>query len=85
MSKCCDGIFVPFVNVNCLAVTAHKPLIAKNTQLAPRSLNHIAGQCSETLQSTGFVEINHYYRPAGLPRERQPWLASVWRRSDHRF
>lgn len=28
----------------------------------------------------GFVELNHYYRPAGLPRERQPWLASVWRR-----
>ena len=28
----------------------------------------------------GFVELMHYYRPAGLPRERQPWLASVWRR-----
>ena len=28
----------------------------------------------------GFVELRHYYRPAGLPRERQPWLASVWRR-----
>ena len=28
----------------------------------------------------GFVELNHYYRPAGVPRERQPWLASVWRR-----
>ena len=23
-----------------------------------------------------------YYRPAGLPREQQPWLASVWRRAD---
>ncbi|MGE8636583.1 MAG: SAM-dependent methyltransferase, partial [Achromobacter piechaudii] len=22
----------------------------------------------------------HYYRPDGLPREQQPWLASVWRR-----
>ena len=30
--------------------------------------------------STGFVELHHYYRPAGLPREQQPWLASVWRR-----
>ena len=29
----------------------------------------------------GFVELEHYYRPAGLPREQQPWLASVWRRS----
>ena len=28
----------------------------------------------------GFVELEHYYRPAGLPREQQPWLASVWRR-----
>jgi hypothetical protein len=29
----------------------------------------------------GFVELDHYYRPAGLPRERQPWLATVWRRA----
>ena len=28
----------------------------------------------------GFVELSHYYRPAGVLRERQPWLASVWRR-----
>jgi len=28
----------------------------------------------------GFVELDHYYRPPGLPRERQPWLASVWRK-----
>jgi SAM-dependent methyltransferase len=28
----------------------------------------------------GFVELCHYYRPAGLPREQQPWLASVWRK-----
>ncbi len=27
----------------------------------------------------GFVEIEHYYRPEGLPREQQPWLATVWR------
>jgi SAM-dependent methyltransferase len=32
------------------------------------------------LSAARFVEINHYYRPAGLPREKQPWLASVWRR-----
>lgn len=32
------------------------------------------------LSAAGFVEVDHYYRPAGLPRERQPWLASVWRR-----
>jgi len=28
----------------------------------------------------GFVEVDHYYRPAGLPRDRQPWLATVWRK-----
>ncbi len=27
----------------------------------------------------GFTELIHYYRPEGLPREQQPWLASVWR------
>jgi len=32
------------------------------------------------LQAAGFVELEHYYRPAGLAREQQPWLASVWRR-----
>ena len=33
------------------------------------------------MSAAGFVEITHYYRPAGLPREQQPWLASVWRKS----
>jgi SAM-dependent methyltransferase len=33
------------------------------------------------LAAAGFVELEHYYRPAGLPREQQPWLASVWRRA----
>ncbi len=32
------------------------------------------------LTSAGFTELTHYYRPAGLPREQQPWLASVWRK-----
>lgn len=30
--------------------------------------------------AAGFFELAHYYRPTGLPREQQPWLASVWRR-----
>jgi hypothetical protein len=30
--------------------------------------------------AAGFVELTHYYRPAGAPRDQQPWLASVWRR-----
>ena len=28
----------------------------------------------------GFIEHAHYYRPAGMPREQQSWLASVWHR-----
>ena len=28
----------------------------------------------------GFVELTHYFRPPGLPRAQQPWLASVWRK-----
>ena len=28
----------------------------------------------------GFVELAHYYRPEGFPREQQPWLATVWRK-----
>lgn len=32
------------------------------------------------MAQAGFEEIEHYYRPTGLPRERQPWLASVWRK-----
>ena len=34
----------------------------------------------QLLTAVGFVELEHYYRPAGLPREQQPWLASVWRK-----
>jgi SAM-dependent methyltransferase len=31
------------------------------------------------MSAAGFVELTHYYRPVGMPREEQPWLASVWR------
>ena len=30
--------------------------------------------------AAGFIELEHYYRPTGLPRDQQPWLASVWRK-----
>ena len=30
------------------------------------------------LTAAGFLPLHHYYRPPGLPREQQPWLASVW-------
>jgi SAM-dependent methyltransferase len=32
------------------------------------------------LTGAGFTEILHYYRPPGLPRDQQPWLASAWRK-----
>ena len=32
------------------------------------------------MTSAGFRELLVYYRPEGLPREQQPWLASVWRK-----
>ena len=33
------------------------------------------------LTDAGFTEIEHYYRPPGLPLEQQPWLASAWRKT----
>lgn len=32
------------------------------------------------LSAARFTELAHYYRPSGMPREQQPWLASVWRK-----
>ena len=34
----------------------------------------------QVMTVTGFVELTHFYRPPGLPRAQQPWLASVWRK-----
>src|SRR3954471_4937720 len=31
------------------------------------------------LQAAGFLMLEHYYRPPGLPRDQQPWLATAWR------
>jgi SAM-dependent methyltransferase len=33
------------------------------------------------LTDAGFSELDHYYRPVGLPFEQQTWLATVWQRS----
>lgn len=30
--------------------------------------------------AAGFEAHSHYYRPPGLPREQQPWLATLWRK-----
>jgi SAM-dependent methyltransferase len=32
------------------------------------------------LETARFSELGHYYRPPGLPREQQRWLATVWRK-----
>jgi SAM-dependent methyltransferase len=42
---------------------------------------HDLPQWQRLMTTAGFVELEHYYRPAGLPRDQQPWLASVWRRA----
>jgi SAM-dependent methyltransferase len=34
----------------------------------------------QIMTTVGFVELTHFYRPPGLPREQQPWLASAWRK-----
>ena len=62
----------------------------RNAALTSRALRTACDEASPTvlqarlseLREAGFVELEHYYRPAGLPREQQPWLASVWRRVD---
>ncbi len=35
--------------------------------------------------AAGFEELTYYYRPPGLPRDQQPWLATVWRRAQHSY
>lgn len=37
-------------------------------------------ECRKYMTSAGFIELEHYYRPEGKPRDQQPWLASVWRK-----
>ncbi|MBT4932396.1 MAG: hypothetical protein HON18_03045, partial [Rhodospirillaceae bacterium] len=32
------------------------------------------------VSTAGFIEIHHYFRPMGLPRAQQPWLATVLRK-----
>ena len=32
------------------------------------------------MEAAQFAELEHYYRPHGLPVDQQPWLATVWRR-----
>lgn len=36
------------------------------------------------LTRAGFNELEHYYRPPGVPRAQQAWFASVWRKAADR-
>lgn len=33
------------------------------------------------LLAAGFTELNHYFRPDGMPIAQRPWLASSWRKA----
>ena len=35
----------------------------------------------QLLTQAKFQEVTHYYRPPGKPRQQQPWLATVWRKT----
>ena len=35
----------------------------------------------QIMGDAGFAELEHYYRPEGLPREQQSWFAGVWRKA----
>ncbi len=44
------------------------------------SMYHDDASWRTQVVAAGFVELEHYYRPPGLPRDQQPWLASAWRK-----
>ena len=46
------------------------------------SAHHDLEKWREYVTAAGFIELTHYYRPPGLPRAQQPWLASVWRKPE---
>lgn len=43
---------------------------------------HALEQWRRYVIEVGFKELQHYYRPPGRPRNKQPWLATVWRKLD---
>ena len=43
---------------------------------------HDAGTWHAFMTAANFTELARYYRPAGLPRDQQPWLATVWRKQE---
>lgn len=45
---------------------------------------HDLAQWRRFMRAAGFDELEHFYRPPGLPRAQQPFLASVWKKSPQR-
>jgi SAM-dependent methyltransferase len=43
---------------------------------------HEPATWAKYVTAAGFVLLDQYYRPAGMPRAEQPWLATVWRKLD---
>ena len=41
---------------------------------------HAPATWTRLVTNAGFALLDEYYRPEGLPRAQQPWLATVWRR-----
>jgi SAM-dependent methyltransferase len=41
---------------------------------------HTEERWQEFVSAAGFEALSLYYRPEGLPREQQPWLATSWRK-----
>ena len=42
---------------------------------------HDLGEWRRHGEEAGFEEVRYWYRPSGKPREEQPWLATVWRKT----
>jgi len=42
---------------------------------------HAPATWARFVTDAGFALLDEYYRPEGLPRARQPWLATVWRKT----
>ena len=55
----------------------------RHRRLARRALRRVPRprDVAMLVVAAGFVELDHYYRPPGLPRSQQPWLATVWRKA----
>lgn len=43
---------------------------------------HDEQRWQRTCEAAGFELITSYHRPAGLPRDEQPWFVTVWRKPD---